>query len=216
MSMQTSRRAVLAGLGIAASVAAVSATASPHSNDDAELLRLGRELDAALVDWSAQLKAEQLDGAEFEAECFRATGMTYAAATAAAEQFEASGRGHVADAASELKAYFRTRDELSRARYSDPAESEREIARSAANYDRLGPIVEAIFEIHATTITGLAVKARAAMWYASEFWLTDDDQFDELGRRELKALAHDILAVAGVPGVDGLEPPTLPAGARSA
>ncbi len=85
MSMQTSRRAVLAGLGIAASVAAVSATASPHSNDDAELLRLGRELDAALVDWSAQLKAEQLDDAEFEAECFRATGMTYAAATAAAE-----------------------------------------------------------------------------------------------------------------------------------
>ena len=187
MSMQTSRRAVLAGLGIAASVAAVSATASPHSNDDAELLRIGRELDAALVDWSAQLKAEQLDDAEFEAECFRATGMTYAAAT---EQFEASGRGHMADAAGELEAYFRTRDELSRARYSDPAESEREIARSAANYDRLRPIVEAIFEIQATTITGLAVKARAAMWYASEFWLTDDDQFDELGRPELKSIVR--------------------------
>jgi hypothetical protein len=216
MSMQTSRRAVLAGLGTAASVAVASATASPHSNDDAELLRIGRELDAALVDWSAQLKAEQLDDAEFEAECFRATGMTYAAATAAAEQFVASGRGHVADAEGELEAYFRTRDELSRARHSDPVVSEREIARSAANYDRLPPIVEAIFEIQATTITGLAVKARAAMWYASEFWLTDDDQFDELGRRELKALAHDILAVAGVPGVDGLEPPTLPAGARSA
>jgi hypothetical protein len=54
------------------------------------------------------------------------------------------------------------------------------------------------------------VKARAAMWYASEFWLTDDDQFDELGRPELKSLVRDILAVAGVPGVDGLEPPRWP------
>jgi hypothetical protein len=101
-------------LGTAASFAAVPATAAP--NDDAKLLELGRELDAALVDWSAQLKAEQLDGAEFEAECFRATGMTYAAATAAAEQFVASGRGHVADAEGKLEAYFKERGtELSRA-----------------------------------------------------------------------------------------------------
>jgi hypothetical protein len=214
MSMQTSRRAVLAGLGTAASFAAVSATASPHSNDDAELLRLGRELDAALVDWSADLKADQLADAEFDAKVFQATGMTQADAR---EQFRASGLQCWADAEGELADYERTRTALIKDHYSGTKyDSKLTEARWEANDNRIRPIVGAIFEIEATTVAGLAVKARAAMWYASEFWLTDDDQFDELGRRELKALVRDILAIAGVPGVDGLEPPTLAGGARSA
>lgn len=186
---------------------AIASRSIVESDVDAELVALGREFDAALIDWSALVRESASHQAAIEAAVYRETGITHKTAL---QMFEASGAKYYDDAEGELGTYFKSRNRICAESHGTDAEEEAHDQKWDAVRDRADPVVNAIFSLPATTIAGIGVKARAAMYVNSEWWIDRDERYAN-GRRELVAITEDICTIAGVPMVDGfgLTPPSI-------
>ncbi len=188
---KTTRRAVLAGTAAALTIGTVAASAV---NPDAELLALGHKLDPLLAEWSTVHRQCNADRAAFEERVFRVTGI----------RMECKGDGLDALEAtmgeSEFAAYSKTRAEIA----NDPGTQDRDFAfddKWTSIYERISPIIDAIYSMPAQTLAGLAIKARAASFDNADWWL---DDCAENGRAALKTIVEDVCRIAGVPMIDVL------------
>ena len=180
--MPTLSRRHLVTTAAALPALAVPALADPFgpNHPDAELLRLGVELEAVIVDWHAQQAIDRKEWADIDA------------------ALEAAGlpdidRGSLPD--DEYHAY-----QLKRADATDPIYAarggldENGVSIAWSNlHDRMGPIIDAIMALQPRTPAGLAVMARAFSLHHSEQWESDDDE----GLHH-RAFMEAVCAIAGV------------------
>src|ERR1700676_90836 len=132
---------------------AIPAIADPNgSNPDAELLRLGAELEAVIVDWHAQRTLDRTERDEWEAACV--------AAGLPRIEF-----GSIPD--DEYHAYQDKRSAIEDHHAWLSADCDEQGASIAWNEigDREYPLIDAIMAIKPRTLAGLAVIARAFTMY---------------------------------------------------
>jgi hypothetical protein len=180
-SASFSRRGIISAAGAVAASAAVSmpsALAADHP--DAKLIELGQQLDPIVrrIE-SGREKIKKIHSQGYD------------------ERFDA------------LRAEWRRRCEAGNPDDTDwmsriddlQREYGMDVLLSAAddNYDALDPILNAIIEIPAVTVAGLAVKARAtaAVTRGSERWDDDDPDLDVL---HLRSLIQAVLSLAETGG----------------
>jgi hypothetical protein len=175
MSMLNRRNALalVATLPALAAPAAVAAMGSP----DAELLRLGEQLDRVIADYNAQQLKDRLRRELFEAKVELVTGIPLRNAPAIADESPAA------------VAYYDARGALAKADDSDTDEE----SPWTPIHDRLYPIVDAILSRRAQTIAGLAVQARAIVMGHADIW----DALDEDTERE-RLFIESVCAFVGV------------------
>jgi hypothetical protein len=137
---------------------AMPAIADPSGpNPDAELLRLGVELEAVIVEWHAQRAIDKGERSEWEAACV----------AAGLPQIEF---GTIPD--DEWRAYQDKRNAIT-SEMSWSSDDTNDYGESIAwneISDRQFPLIEDIFEQRPHTVAGLAVVARAITLYWAERW----------------------------------------------
>jgi hypothetical protein len=163
MSSTLSRRATIVG-AVALPAAAMPLPALSADND-AELLRLGAELDAVIVEWHAQRGIDEQERAAHEAAC-DAAGLPKI-------EF-----GSIPD--EEWRAHNDKRMALHQS--DDP-----ELERWDRIHGKMWPAIDAIIALKATTVAGLAVKARAVSLSFAELWNNETD-WEDHHRRFIEAV----------------------------
>jgi hypothetical protein len=146
---------------------------------DAELLRLGAELEAVIVDWHGQRAIDRKQSAAIKA-ALKAAGLSV---------------DHQSLPDDEFRAYLAKRDAVTgpiyRAR-GDTNEAGESIAWNDI-HGRMWPTIDAIMAIQPRTLAGLAVMARAFTLHHAEQWEPDADE----GLHH-RAFMEAVCAVAGV------------------
>jgi hypothetical protein len=176
MSMLNRRNALtaVATLPALAAPAAVAAMGSP----DAELLRLGEQLDQVIADYNAQQLKDRADREPFEAKVEQVTGIARHNTPAWDEESPAA------------VAYYEARSAIAQADHSGDSDEE---CPWPPIHGRLYPIVDAILSRSAHSLAGLAVQARAAVMAAAEIW---DAPGEETERERL--FIESVCAFVGV------------------
>jgi len=169
MSSTLSRRAIVAGA--AALPAAAVLLPALSADNDAELLRLGAELDAVIIEWHAQRAIDEQERAAHEAAC-DAAGLPKI-------EF-----GSVPD--EEWRAHNDKRTALYQS--DDP-----ELERWDRIHGKIWPLIDAIMALKATTTAGLAVQARTVSLYFAELWKNETDWEDHH-----RQFIESVCAFAGV------------------
>jgi hypothetical protein len=166
--------ALVATLPALAAPAAVAAMGSP----DAELLRLGEQLDQVIKDYNAQQLKDRPGRELFEAKVEQVTGVARHNAPASWDEESPAA-----------VAYYEARSAIARADHSDTDEE----CPWTPIHGRLYPIVDAILSRSAHSLAGLAVQARAAVMAAAEIW---DAPGEETERERL--FIESVCAFVGV------------------
>jgi hypothetical protein len=143
----------------ALAVPAFASEAIGPNHPDIELLRLGVELEAVIVEWHAQ----------------RAIDRKHSAAVYAA--LEAAGLSDIDHHRSlpddEFRAYLAKRDAVTEPIYRASSDDVNEAGESIAWNDihgRMWPMINAVLECKAQTLAGFAVQARAITLSHAELW----------------------------------------------
>jgi hypothetical protein len=159
MSTTTSRRnalALVATLPALAAPAAVAAMDSP----DAELIRLGKQLDQVIADYNAQQLKDRPDRELFEAKVEQVTGVAWHNTPASWDEESPAA-----------VAYYEARSAIARTDHSDTDEE----CPWTPIHGRLYPIVDDILSRRAQTVSGLAVQARAIVMGHADLWDARDE-----------------------------------------
>jgi hypothetical protein len=153
------------------------------NHPDAELLRLGVELEALIVDWHAQQAVDRKEWADIDA------------------ALEAAGlpdieRGSLPD--DDYRAYRLKRADATDAILRDRRGPDYGVSIAWTNiHDRQDPLIDAIMAIKPRTLAGLAVVARAFTLHHAEQWEHDYDE--GLHHRAFMEAACAIAGVVPVP-----------------
>jgi hypothetical protein len=160
-STKTTRRNVLSG-----ATTAILATATPAgaSGDDAELIRLGHLLDAALAPWRERIREQDARAGALEQDVFRRTGIRFEDAP---ERRRVSG--------TETEPYWRAREAVLDAMPPSPRTDKEEIAFLSEIDGQVLPLACAIAQLPARTDRGLSVKARLLQYLDDEPWRRPED-----------------------------------------
>ena len=182
MSQLSRRHLVTAALPALAVPALASEVIGPN-HPDAELLRLGAELEAVIVDWHAQRTIDRKQSAAI-GEALKAAGLA-----------DIDHRNLPDD---EFRTYLAKRDAITgpiyRARAAgDVNEHGEEVDVWDDIHGRMWPLIDAIMVIKPRTRAGLAVMARAFTLHHAEQWEPDAD--DGLHHR---AFMEAVCGFAGV------------------
>jgi len=191
----TSRRAVLAGIAAvpAAAVPAVAALTLNAEWSDAELLRLGAELDDVAKEWLVISTRAEERLARFNAKVEQVTGI----ATRDAPNIDDDTIG-----------YWDARMSISGDDFDGQAEDDRCNAMQA----RLFPLAEDILARRAQTIAGLAVQAKAITLAAADLW----DEEDADGHDHERTFVEAVCAFVGITPVPLAGQRNVPASSRPA
>ena len=157
---------------------ALASEATGQNHPDAELLRLGVELEALIVRWHAQVAAGRVRWNKFTAAC-EAAGLLPPLIDPDGLSFD------------ELAAYRKKRNLL--CDKSDDDGHGGSIGWSDIN-DEQFPLVEAIMAIKPHTLAGLAVIARAVSLHHAEQW----DGTNSIDDEHYRAFMETVCAFAGV------------------
>jgi len=163
---------------------AMPALADPIGpNPDAELLRLGAELEAVIVDWHAQRSIDEKQSATIDA------------------ALEAAGLPDIdyrSASADEISAYQAKRSAITDPIYragGDLDENGEEVEVWADISDSMWPLIDAIMAIKPRTLAGFGVVARAFTLLHAEQWELAINEDDNLHHR---AFMEAVCAFAGV------------------
>jgi hypothetical protein len=176
MSM-LNRRNALTAVATLPALAAPAAVAGAISTD-AELLRLGEQLDRVIADYNAQQLKDRPGRELFEAKVEQVTGVARHNAPASWDEESPAA-----------VAYYEARSAIARADHSDTDEE----CPWTHIHGRLYPIVDDILSRRAQTVPGLAVQARAIVMGHADLW----DALDEDTERE-RLFIESVCAFVGV------------------
>jgi hypothetical protein len=154
---------------------AALATGSP----DAELLRLGEQLDRVIADYHAQQLEDRAEREPFEAKVELVTGIARRNAPAWNDESPAA------------VAYWDARGAVSKTTPNGDDSDADEESPWTHIHDRLYPIVDDILSRRAQTIAGLAVQARAVVMAMADPW-------DGEGERHERVFIESVCAFVGI------------------
>ena len=184
MSILSRRSLVTSAAALPAlAVSALASDAIGPNHPDAELLRLGSELEALIVDWHAQQRTDAARRELRGAVCVKAG-------------LPRIKYGSIPD--DEYDAYEEKREAVlgSLSSWADPDTNEHGKSMAWNNiHDRQFPLIDAIMALKPHTLAGLAVIARAFTLFHSEQWEPAINSDDPQHRR---AFMESVCAVVGV------------------
>lgn len=188
MTTTTSRRAILAGAAIlpvaslpALSVPALASGATGLDHPDAELLRLGAQLEPIIHRWAAKRAVEVQYRAEWDAICERA-GLPWIEI------------GDLPD--DEWRAHTEKRWAIRPAYEEDETDENGHSVVWTNILDALNALAKDIISRKAHTVAGLTVQARAMTVYYAELW--DGGSSDDEHNHDCRDFIEAVCAFAGV------------------
>ncbi|HUI12562.1 MAG TPA: hypothetical protein VL048_03720 [Xanthobacteraceae bacterium] len=193
MTTTTSRRTLVVGAAMLPA-ASLPAFASPIGPDhpDAELLRLGAELEPIIGEWAAQRALDDAESAALDAAVERATGIARRDAPKIPKGYRRCSPVPKLTKKNRAVWYWATHDKImEQSPSTDP-----DLTVWDEIHDRLHPLARDIISRKAQTVAGLAVQARAMTVYYSELW--DGGSVDDENEHDHRNFIEAVCVFAGV------------------